>query len=398
MRSRFISVTSAAAIALALSITSQPVLAQATNAQATRVSAGSSMPRTPDGHPDLQGTYDLATMTPFERFPGDPPYLTKEQAEKLKKAEIDRRTADKGKVDPNKRAEVGGDKTPGKTYFEILEKAGGGAVGGYDRLWLNQGSNFVMVDGQIRTSIVIDPPNGHVPPFNAAAKKRGANQFGLPTSDAGEDTNVSETARAAAVARGEYDNPEQRPLSERCLLGFGSTSGPPALPDYFYNDLHQIVQTPDSILIVSEMIHDARIVRMNAEHPQEHPALDGRFGGALGRGHAGDRHHEFHRQDPLSWLDGGSACGGTVEAFGCENAPVSVHHRRSQHLGSPVVGRNGLAGDQSADVRVRLPRRQLRARRCVARSPAAGDRSERGQDSTLRPGNSPMGASSDSRN
>jgi len=266
MRRSFISATSAAVMALALSMTSQPVLAQATNAKATNVSAGSSMPRTPDGHPDLQGTYDLATMTPFERFPGDPAYLTKEQADKLRKAEIDRRTADKGKVDPTKRAEVGGDKTAGKTYFEILEKAGGGAVGGYDRLWLNQGSNFVIVDGQIRTSIVIDPPNGHVPPLNAAAKKRGANQFGLPTSDAGEDTNVSDTARAAAVARGEYDNPEQRPLSERCLLGFGSTSGPPALPDYFYNDLHQIVQTPDSILIVSEMIHDARIVRMNAEH------------------------------------------------------------------------------------------------------------------------------------
>ena len=266
MRSRFISATSAAAMALALSMTSKPVIAQVTSAQTTKVSARSSMPRTPDGHPDLQGTYDLATMTPFERLPGDPPFLTKEQADKLRKAEIDRRTADKGKVDPNKRAEVGGDKTPGKTYFEILEKAGGGAVGGYDRLWLNQGSNFVMVDGQIRTSIVIDPPDGHVPPMNAAAKKRGANRYGLPTSDAGEDTNVDEAARAAAVARGEYDNPEQRPLSERCLLGFGSTSGPPALPDYFYNDLHQIVQTPDSIMILSEMIHDARIVRMNAEH------------------------------------------------------------------------------------------------------------------------------------
>jgi hypothetical protein len=60
--------------------------------------------------------------------------------------------------------------------------------------------------------------------------------------------------------------PEQRPLSEHCLLGFGSTSGPPALPDYFYNDLHQIVQTSDSVMIFSEMVHDARIVRMNAQH------------------------------------------------------------------------------------------------------------------------------------
>jgi hypothetical protein len=48
--------------------------------------------------------------------------------------------------------------------------------------------------------------------------------------------------------------------------GFGSTSGPPALPDYFYNDLHQIVQTSDSVMILTEMVHDARIVRMNAPH------------------------------------------------------------------------------------------------------------------------------------
>jgi hypothetical protein len=216
----------------------------------------------PDGHPDLQGTYDLATMTPMERFPGDPPVLTKEQAEKVQQAELARRNADGGKLDPNRaKLPVGGDKSTGRSYFEILEKAGGGAVGGYDRLWLNQGTAYTMVDGQIRTSIVIDPPDGHVPPYNAAAKKRRANAFGLPTSDEGESQDVNAASRA-----GEYDNPEQRPLSERCLLGFGSTSGPPALPDYFYNDLHQIVQTSDSVMILTEMIHDARIVRMNAQH------------------------------------------------------------------------------------------------------------------------------------
>jgi hypothetical protein len=101
-----------------------------------------------------------------------------------------------------------------------------------------------------------------VPPFNAPAKKRHANAFGLPTSDAGEESqDVTVAAR-----RGEYDNPEQRPLSERCLLGFGSTSGPPALPDYFYNDMHQIVQTPDTVMILTEMIHDARVIRMNGQH------------------------------------------------------------------------------------------------------------------------------------
>jgi hypothetical protein len=82
-----------------------------------------------------------------------------------------------------------------------------------------------------------------------------------PTSDATEsnDPGLDPTP-------GAYDDPERRPLGERCLLGFASTSGPPALPDYFYNNLHQIVQTPDSVMILTEMVHDARIVRMNAQH------------------------------------------------------------------------------------------------------------------------------------
>src|SRR5579864_2319950 len=261
MRNRFISRTGAAAgMALAfLLLTAVPA-----RAQTTKTAARSAIRRMPDGHPDLQGTYDLATMTPLERFPGDPPVLSKDQADKIQQAEAARRAKDANKLDPDRPPlPVGGDHTPGKSFFEILEKAGGGAVGGYDRLWLNQGTSFFTVDGQVRTSIVIDPPDGHVPPFNAAAKKRRANAYGLPTSDEGEDSQ--QDVRAAA-RRGEYDNPEQRPLSERCLLGFGSTSGPPVLPDYFYNDMHQIVQTPDTIVIVTEMIHDVRVVRMNAEH------------------------------------------------------------------------------------------------------------------------------------
>ena len=223
--------------------------------------AGQSGPRTPDGHPDLQGTYDLSTMTPLERLPGDPPFLSKEQAEALQKKEIARRLEDNRPESADRPAPpVGGDKTPPKSFYEVLERLGGGAVGGYNRFWLQQGAAYTVVDGQIRTSIVIDPPDGHVPPINAAARKRMAAERATPTSDARESQD------AAAEPAGSFDNPEQRPLGERCLLGFGSTSGPPALPDYFYNDLHQIVQTPDSIMILTEMVHDARIVRMNAQH------------------------------------------------------------------------------------------------------------------------------------
>ena len=71
---------------------------------------------------------------------------------------------------------------------------------------------------------------------------------------------------AAAGPAGAFDNPEARPLAERCLLGFGSTSGPPTLPNYFYNNLKQIVQTKDTVMILVEMVHDARIIRMNQPH------------------------------------------------------------------------------------------------------------------------------------
>ena len=246
MRKRLFSRTSAVAMALALiSLTALPMAGQVKN-----TAAHSALPRTPDGHPDLQGTYDLATMTPLERQPGDPPFLTKEKAEALEKAEAERRD----------KTPVGGDTSTPKSFFEALEKAGGGAVGGYNRFWLNQGAAYNVVDGQVRTSIVVDPQDGHLPPHNAAARKRLAAARATPTSTAQERQD------GVAEPSGAYDNPEQRPLSERCLLGFGSTSGPPALPDYFYNDLHQILQSPDSIMILSEMVHDARIVRMNAQH------------------------------------------------------------------------------------------------------------------------------------
>jgi len=259
MSNRFVSGTRVLGIALGFSLAALPVVGQVMNTPAK-----SDLARTPDGHPDLQGTYDLSTMTPLERWPGDPPFLTKEKAVSLQRAEIERRAKSAGGDEPlpldRPPPPVGGDTSEPKSFFEVLEKRGGGAVGGYNRAWLNQGLAYTEVGGQIRTSIVIDPPDGRLPPYNEIARERLAAARATPTSTAAERQG------GVAAPPGAFDNPEQRPLSERCLLGFGSTSGPPALPDYFYNDLHQIVQTPDSIMILSEMIHDARIVRMNAQH------------------------------------------------------------------------------------------------------------------------------------
>src|SRR5258706_7385308 len=257
----FISTTSTVGMALGLvARTAAPVAGQVTNT-VTNTAAKSDLARTTDGHPDLQGTYDLATMTPFERLPGDPAFLTKEKAVALQSAEAQRRAKD-DEPSPADRPPppVGGDTSAPKSFFEALEKAGGGAVGGYNRFWLNQGSAYTEVGGEIRTSIVVDPPDGRLPPYNEAARKRIAAARATPTSTAHERQD------GTAQPGGAHDNPEQRPLSERCLVGFGSTSGPPALPDYFYNDLHQVVQTEDQIMILTEMVHDARIVRMNAQH------------------------------------------------------------------------------------------------------------------------------------
>jgi hypothetical protein len=261
MPNRLISGIGAVGLALPLlSLATFPAVAQNTSTT-PRIAATSDLPYTPDGHPDLQGTYDLATMTPLERWPGDPPFLTRERAAALVQAERERRNKANEPSAPDRPAPpAGGDTTPAKSFFEFLEKAGGGAVGGYNNFWLNQGSAYTEVGGQIRTSIVVDPTDGHVPPYTEAARRRIATARASPASTALERQD------GTAQPPGAHDNPEQRPLSERCLLGFGSTAGPPMLPDYFYNDLHQIVQTPDNIMILTEMVHDARIVRMNAQH------------------------------------------------------------------------------------------------------------------------------------
>jgi hypothetical protein len=208
--------------------------------------------RLADGHPDLQGTYDLATLTPLERPAGTPLVLTKEQASKREAAFARERSNGDERIAGDRSAPPkGGDGSAGAA----------GNVGGYNTGWLDPGSTFTVVDGEKRSSMIIDPPDGKVPALTPAAAKRLAGLRGRPTSDTQEsnDPGLDPTP-------GVYDDPERRPLGERCILGFGSTSGPPSLPNYFYNNLHQIVQTRDTIMILTEMVHDARMIRMNAKH------------------------------------------------------------------------------------------------------------------------------------
>jgi hypothetical protein len=237
-----------AVLAAVLSSMQGPVSTQAPAARGSNAA----IPRTADGHPDLQGTYDLATLTPLERPAvfGDRQTMTDTEARRLETQVANRIERASQPGDGNRAAPpIGGDGSTGAA----------GNVGGYNNFWIDSGTAYVTIDGRKRTSIVVEPLNGRIPAPTPGARQRLSARVAQPTSDQPESND------AGLGNPNAYDDPEQRPLAERCLLGFGSTSGPPALP-VLYNNLHQIVQTKDSVMILTEMNHDARIARINGKH------------------------------------------------------------------------------------------------------------------------------------
>jgi hypothetical protein len=121
---------------------------------------------------------------------------------------------------------------------------GGPGVGAYNNLFVDRGSQLARVDGVKRASLIIDPPDGKIPPLTPEARDRTANAVRVYTR---------------------FDSVKERPLSERCIVGFGSTSGPPMLP-VLYNNNYEIVQTQDAVMILVEMVHDIRVIRINGTH------------------------------------------------------------------------------------------------------------------------------------
>jgi hypothetical protein len=209
------------------------------------------VPRTADGKPDLQGNWSNETQTPLERMGKHGPTLTNEQAAALENRaqlveEFRDRPSDPNAPPPSK----GGDgalSPPGdKTFVEQIAEAAGGAVGGYNGFWLDPGNKVIRIDGVARSSIIIDPADGRIPALTAEGKQRMSERIALMRKF------------------GEYDHPEVRPLSDRCIISFGSNAGPPMLPNYFYNNNYTIVQTKDHVMIMTEMNHDARVIRLGA--------------------------------------------------------------------------------------------------------------------------------------
>lgn len=183
-----------------------------------------SPPRTEWGAPDLQGTWSIATQTTLERpdrYNGQL-VISEQQASAFEAAVQARNAAASAPSNP--------DREPPRE---------GVNVGGYNNFWMDPGERLIRINGEIRSSILIDPPDGKLP-YNS-------------TGRANHD--------ATMTIREGYDGPEVRPMGERCLVGFGSTAGPPKLP-VSYNNNTQIIQNRDYVVLLAEMNHDARIVRL----------------------------------------------------------------------------------------------------------------------------------------
>jgi hypothetical protein len=204
-------------------------------------------PRTASGQPDIGGYWSNATLTPMQRDSklGDRLVFTPAEAKALEADEAHQVDVGNKRTDPNAPVNA-----PNGLELKPSFLAAGGDVGGYNRGWLDPGHTVMRVGGQPRTSL-ITTKDGHVPPRKTVAAVAAG--YG---NEAGE---------GASGPLGSFDNPENRPLSERCIM-FGGNVGPPMLPNGFYNNDYNIVQTADTVAIQVEMVHDTRIVHLNAKH------------------------------------------------------------------------------------------------------------------------------------
>ena len=189
---------------------------KAAAAKADAKAAARTALRTAWGDPDLQGIWDFATITPMER----PTELAgKEVLSDQEAAEFERTTLERRNPD---------------------RRDGGAAADvsrAYNQFWWDYGTKVI---GTKRTSLVVDPPDGRIPPMTEDGKKR--------------------TAAAAAALIRPSAGPEDRYLAERCLLGFNA--GPPMFPSAYNNNV-QIFQAPGYVVLLIEMVHDARVVALD---------------------------------------------------------------------------------------------------------------------------------------
>ena len=228
-----------AVLVLLTAMTSLPVAGQ-TARSATRAAAAGAKPytppKTPDGQPDLQGFWTNSTYTPLERPNG----VTKEFYTAEESVTVEKRAAAR-EVEQT---------TPG-TVADVH----------YDFTQFGLDRSQSPLARNLRTSLVVDPPDGKLPPLSAVGKQRAAER------------------EAASKRVGRWDSAQSNQLDDRCIIMRGP--GPPMM-DAGYNSNYQIVQAPGYVMILTEMIHDARIIPLD-NRPQPPANLRQWVGTSRGR-------------------------------------------------------------------------------------------------------------------
>ena len=215
-------------VAIATMVLLSPALAQAQ----ARGGEQWVVPRTSDGHPDLQGNWTNQTITPMQRREGQDRILTWDEVAEREGRVVERSQAGAEASDP--------DRPP-------LEA--GSNVGAYNNVYFEFGQRVAIVNGEPLSSLITSPDNGRKPALTPEGERR------------------RDEIREFRSQFGPSDNPENRVLQDRCLVSFTNHGGPPMTPNYGYNSNYTIVQTADYEMLHYEMVHDTRIIRLGEPDP-----------------------------------------------------------------------------------------------------------------------------------
>ena len=268
-------------------------------------------PRTPDGQPDLQGYWTNSTYTPLERPDGVTKELyTPEEFDKIAKAAAERE----------------GEQTEPGTIADVHYD--------FTQFGLDRSQSAWARD--LRTSLIVDPPDGKIPPLTTEGRKLAADR-----------------AAARKALGGPNDAVQNMPIGTRCIIMAGS--GPPLMSSG-YNANYEIVQAPGHAMILTEMIHDARIIPldMRPQPPAERSPVGRRLARPLGRRNAGGRDDELQRQEPVQGIQREPARGRAVHARRRRHHRLQIHRRRCVDVDKTLDRRGAAAEDRWSDLRACL--------------------------------------------